>query len=163
MSPMRRRAIAVAALMTAAAVAVTCAHNQSSHLGCDGVCLSPSSLMAASREIGAKMSHPSNERLDPGLRRLLRDVVQAGEDVRRGAALSPEAQQLPADVRVSVIYRGGLADLQAAGFQPGDTNDLPRGGHLSYGRIAVSRLPDLAAVEHVVSIEGPRPYRPLLN
>jgi subtilisin family serine protease len=61
-------------------------------------------------------------------------------------------------------FNGDIADLIAVGFRPRSVLRHPVLGHtIATGTLPVDRLTDLAAIEHVVEVEGPKKLWPLLN
>jgi subtilisin family serine protease len=80
----------------------------------------------------------------------------------RGAAAEPAA---PGErVEVIVALTGDIADLEAVGFTPRSVfENPPEPLKIVTGSVPVDRLEELAAVEHVVEVEGPRRLHPLLN
>src|SRR3984957_8519603 len=80
----------------------------------------------------------------------------------RGASVAPEEPEERVDVIVGLT--GDIADLEAVGFTPRSVLENPSQLlKIVTGSILVERLEDLAAVEHVVEVEGPRRLHTLLN
>jgi hypothetical protein len=143
----------------AALLATACAHSST-----DQHFLSPTSLMEAAQEVGKQLSDPRIKRLSPDLRRLLRDMVAAGEALSRGEEVPARSEEIPEAIRVSVIYKGALTDLEAAGLKAvGSATALGNGEQLIYGDVSVRRLAGLIEIEHVLSVRGPSRLLPLLN
>ncbi len=79
-----------------------------------------------------------------------------------GAPVGPEEPGQRVDVIVGLT--GEVADLVAVGFTPRSVLENPSQLlKIVTGSIPVERLEDLAAVEHVVEVEGPRRLHTLLN
>ncbi len=93
-------------------------------------------------------------KLDPRLRMRTKAL--------RNAAAEPE----PPGKRIEVIVAltGTIADLEAVGFVPCSVFENPPDPlKIVTGSVALERLEELAAVEHVIEVEGPRKLRPQLN
>jgi subtilisin family serine protease len=67
-------------------------------------------------------------------------------------------------VRVILECQGPVSDLTAVGFETISVIEHPKEHYkIVTGSIPVDRLEDLAAIDHVVTVEGSRPIRPALN
>jgi subtilisin family serine protease len=91
--------------------------------------------------------------LDPSLRALLaRERERAPAHVAGGLA----------DVEISISFTGDIADLHHVGFR---APSVIGGGGLTIaaGSIPLNRLEQLAAIGHVISVEGARPIHAELN
>ena len=65
---------------------------------------------------------------------------------------------------ILVEFNGAIADLIAVGFRPRSVLTHPEEGYtIATGALPVNRLTDLAAIEHVVEVEGPQKYASDLN
>ena len=103
-----------------------------------------------------------NKKLDPGLRSRLRSARSRS----RGAAASLGQPDSAAGERVGIIveFTGSVDTLTAVGFEQHSLVQHPTKGYkIATGTIPVDRLDDLAAIEHVVEVEGPRRMHPELN
>src|SRR5262249_17935213 len=103
-----------------------------------------------------------NKKLDPGLRSKLRTVRGQAKD-RIAASLQAS---IPGGQRVGVIveFTGSVDDLTAVGFERHTLVQHPTKGYkIATGIIPLDRLEDLAAIDHVVEVEGPRRMHPELN
>ena len=91
--------------------------------------------------------------LDPSLRALL-----ARERERAPAHAAGDV----ADVEISISFTGDIADLHNLGFR---APSVIGGGELTIaaGSIPLDRLEALAAIDHVISVEGARPIHAELN
>jgi subtilisin family serine protease len=99
-----------------------------------------------------------NKKLDPGLRAKLR----ARNEAKEGIARSTERSQQR--IGVIVEFTGSLDDLTAVGFERHTLVQNPTKGYkIATGIISLDRLDDLAAIDHVVQVEGPRRMHPELN
>jgi subtilisin family serine protease len=99
------------------------------------------------------------KKLDPDLRRRTRTYLAR-------AALSERAAEAEPAERVETIveFTGDVADLIAVGFEARSVIEHQQKGYkIATGTISVDRLEDLAAIDHVVEVEGPRRMRPLLD
>jgi subtilisin family serine protease len=102
-----------------------------------------------------------NTKLDPGLRSKLR-AARSGTKT----AAAPADQIIAAEARVGVIveFTGAVDDLTAVGFEQQTLVRHPTKGYaIATGVIPTDRLEDLAAIDHVVQVEGPRRMHPELN
>jgi subtilisin family serine protease len=100
-----------------------------------------------------------NTKLDPSLR--LR-VVAHGKALAERSSDQPPVEAK----RVDVIVRceGSPRDLEAAGLATRSVIEHPTQHYkIITGAIPVDRLEDLAAIDHVVMIEGPQRMQPLLD
>jgi subtilisin family serine protease len=80
----------------------------------------------------------------------------------RNAAAEPEPPEKRIDVIVGLT--GAIADLEAVGFVPRSVFENPPDPlKIVTGSVALDRLEELAAVEHVIEVEGPRRLRRHLN
>jgi len=103
-----------------------------------------------------------NKKLDPGLRSKLR-AARDREKVRGARAIQPS---LVGGQRIGIIveFTGALDDLTAIGFERHSFVQHPTKGYkIATGVIPLDRLDDLAAIDHVVEVEGPRRMHPELN
>jgi subtilisin family serine protease len=68
-------------------------------------------------------------------------------------------------IDILVAFTGPLEDLQAVGYEniARGRGPAPNGWWIASGRIAPSRLVELAAIPHVVSVEGSNPMTPELD
>ena len=100
------------------------------------------------------------KKLDPELRRRSRThLARAASLERAGAEAQPSER-----VELIVEFTGDLGDLTAIGFEARSIIEHQQKGYkIATGTISVDRLDDLAAIEHVVEVEGPRRFRPLLD
>lgn len=96
-------------------------------------------------------------KLDPELRGRLRRL--------RARAVEPHTAEPEAGpLRVIVEFMGDLADLTAVGFSPTTVSEHPEEHYkISPGTIPVTRLDDLASIEHVALVSHPKQYRLLLD
>jgi subtilisin family serine protease len=84
------------------------------------------------------------KKLDPELRRQLRALQAEAAAGRR----------VDAPVRIVVEFIGDMADLTALGFKATTMSEHPVEGYrIAPGTIPIGRLAELAAIEHVVSVE----------
>jgi subtilisin family serine protease len=99
-------------------------------------------------------------KLDPHLRtRFTSRRTQAGQGATKDI---PAAESEVTELLVE--FRGDLADLKAVGFVPRSLIEHPTGGYkIVTGTLPVTRLGDLAAIEHVVEVEGPHQFHPMLD
>jgi subtilisin family serine protease len=103
-----------------------------------------------------------NKKLDPGLRSKLRALGNR-EKGRRARAVQPS---LAGRQRIGIIveFTGTADDLAAVGFERHTLVQHPTKGYkIATGVIPLDRLDDLAAIGHVVEVEGPRRMHPELN
>jgi hypothetical protein len=103
-----------------------------------------------------------NKKLDPGLRSKLRATRDQTKS-RRAPSLQTS---LAGGQRIGIIveFTGNLDDLTALGFERHTLVQHPTKGYkIATGVIPLDRLDDLAAIDHVVEIEGPRRMHPELN
>ena len=104
-----------------------------------------------------------NKKLDPGLRSKLRAARS------RDKAAAPASSDQPDSAtgnRVGIIveFNGSLDDLLAVGFEKYSLVAHPTKGYkIATGLIPIERLDDLASIEHVVQVEGPRRMHQELN
>ncbi len=104
-----------------------------------------------------------NKKLDPGLRSKLRAATQVST---RAAPQPAEGKETARTVQIGVIveFTGNIDDLTAVGFVRHSLVRHPSKGYtIATGLIAPERLGDLAAIPHVVNVEGPRHMHPELN
>lgn len=104
-----------------------------------------------------------NNKLDPGLRSKLQPAARIGTRAAPKAARTDTASP---DQQVEVIVEctGNIDDLTAVGFVRHSLAEHPTKGYkIATGTIPIDRLDDLAAIEHVVEVEGPRRMYPELN
>lgn len=100
-----------------------------------------------------------NKKLDPGLRSRLRAA-------RGGSEAKAASQDRTAGERIGIIveFTGNLDDLTAVGFERHSLVEHPTKGYkIATGLILLDRLDDLAAIDHVVQVEGPRRMHQELN
>jgi subtilisin family serine protease len=100
------------------------------------------------------MSDATIKRLDPELRELLRNIASSSPD---------DARCFPAEVNIIVSFRGDAADLERAGVTQLRANPHPDGTFIGTGRIETAKLPVLAAIEHLIAVDGGGHYTPDLN
>lgn len=123
-------------------------------------------------QLAARGPAPTEEelmkKLDPRLVTLVMDMEKAAREVREtnaGARASSPAEPpcIDAQLEVMVWFTGDADDLVAAGLKLEwrDRND--RGFWYATGQIAPSRLAELVAIEHVVSIEPTNKMTPELS
>ncbi len=91
--------------------------------------------------------------LDPSLRALLEHERELDRTRPHGDAPS---------VGISVSFTGDIADLHQLGFRAPSVIDGPR-STIAAGSIPLDRLEQLAAIDHVISVEASRPLRAELN
>lgn len=104
----------------------------------------------------------SLKKLDPDLRSRCRELREEPVPAR-ARARAPGAGE-PDEIEILVEFTGALAGVEAAGFRARTVIDSPDGSHtIATGVIPVHRLEALAAVEHVVEVEGPRRMEPMLD
>jgi hypothetical protein len=164
-----KRLLSVAALVAGAA---GCGAHRPAAAAEEGRrCLSRAELV----RVAARPRPPTEERamtkLDLKLRRVVRDVERAAEQqarAQRGAAAAREARDadvpcVEAEVQATVYYTGSLDDLLAAGLQLEWRDRNERGIWFASGRIAPSRLLDIAAIEHVIHVAAARELVPELS
>lgn len=104
-----------------------------------------------------------NNKLDPGLRSKLREAARTGT---RAAPNEARRDTVAPDQPVGVIVEctGSIDDLTAVGFVQHSLVEHPTKGYkIATGTIPIDRLDDLAAIDHVVEVEGPRRMRQELN
>jgi subtilisin family serine protease len=103
-----------------------------------------------------------NKKLDPGLRSRLRSARSRSE-----AKAAPQDQpDNIAGERIGIIveFTGSLDELTAVGFERHSLVQHPTKGYkIATGLISLDRLDDLAAIDHVVEVEGPRRMHQELN
>ncbi len=100
-----------------------------------------------------------NKKLDPGLRARLRST--RGRNEAEGA---PQDRSAGERIGIIVEFTGSLDDLTAVGFERHSLVQHPTKGYkIATGLIPLDRLDDLASIEHVVEVEGPRRMHPELN
>lgn len=134
-------------------------------------CLSRAELARVAGRPHSPNEEQAMTKLDLKLRRVVRDTEKAAQQQARAArgaaaAREPADADVPcveAEVEVTVYYTGRLEDLLAAGLQLEwrDRND--RGIWFASGRIAPSRLTEIAAIEHVIQVTAPGKSMPELN
>lgn len=101
-----------------------------------------------------------NKKLDPELRARLR----AHRELNSRFEDAPSNLEMFERTELIVEFTGDLEDLKATGFVPRTVIEHPEEGYkIATGTIPVEQLEDLAAIEHVVDMEGPRRYYPLLD
>lgn len=101
------------------------------------------------------------KKLDPKLRLLVRDLRQR-EEARSG--LEARVAETPERVQVLVEFRGDFEELRTLGLEAPTVVEHPAEGYkIAAGSIPVARLEELAALDHVTVVEGPRRLRPELN
>ena len=101
-----------------------------------------------------------NKKLDPGLRSKVRSSRG------RSAAAPADQPNSTAEQRTGIIveFTGKLDDLLAVGFEKHSLVEHPTKGYkIATGLMPVDRLEDLAAIDHVVQVEGPRRMHQELN
>lgn len=102
-----------------------------------------------------------NKKLAPELRARLRS---AGDDRSMVPPFERKAKSDSARVGIIVEFNGNIEDLTAIGFEKHTLVQHPTKGYkIATGLISVDRIEDLAAIEHVVEVEGPRRMHPELN
>ncbi|MGD0064701.1 MAG: S8 family serine peptidase [Streptosporangiaceae bacterium] len=98
-------------------------------------------------------------KLDYHLRERLEELharTAVADEGAPGAAAEP--------IAVIVEFMGDPQDLEAVGFQSHALSEHPAEHYkISPGTIPLSRLEDLASIEHVVSVSQPEQYWPLLD
>jgi subtilisin family serine protease len=100
------------------------------------------------------------DKLSPELRVHLR--APKAREIATAAPSAPEPKVKRTEILVE--FNGDIADLIAVGFRPRSVLTHPVEGHtIATGILPVDRLTDLAAIEHVVEIEGPQKYTAHLN
>lgn len=103
-----------------------------------------------------------NKKLDPGLRSRLRSARSRSE----AEAAPPDQPDSAAGARIGIIveFTGSVADLTSVGFEQHSLVQHPTKGYkITTGLIPLDRLDDLAAIDHVVEVEGPRRMHQELN
>ena len=103
-----------------------------------------------------------NKKLDPGLRSKLRAARDQAKDrmARSIQAGTPGGQR----IGVIVEFTGNPDDLTVVGFERHTLVQHPTKGYkIATGIIPLDRLDELAAIDHVVEVEGPRRMHPELN
>jgi subtilisin family serine protease len=102
-----------------------------------------------------------NKKLDPALRSKLRAARSSIKTAAPGDhADSAEERR----IGIIVEFTGKLDDLLAVGFEKHSLVEHPTKGYkIATGLISVERLEDLAALGHVVQVEGPRRMHQELN
>src|SRR5260370_39347123 len=99
-------------------------------------------------------------KLDPDLRRRLRSRAP---EIQTSAAAPRRAEPSPY-VNVIVNFTGPLEDLIRVGFEKYTLNEHAiKHYKIATGRIPMDRLEELASIDHVAEVEGPRRYHPMLN
>jgi subtilisin family serine protease len=103
------------------------------------------------------------DKLSPELRVHLR--APKTREIGPAALAAPGAPPPPvARTELLVEFNGDIADLIAVGFRPRSVLTHPDEGYtIATGVLPVDRLTDLAAIDHVVEVEGPQKYTPHLN
>jgi subtilisin family serine protease len=105
------------------------------------------------------------DKLSPELRVHLR-APKARKAFPADAAAAAGPAEPPAVPRTELLveFNGDIADLIAVGFRPRSVLTHPDEGYtIATGILPVDRLTDLAAIDHVVEIEGPQKYGFHLN
>jgi subtilisin family serine protease len=109
-------------------------------------------------------------KLDLPLGQMYRDKVQAPASVRAAAPepLSAGASPASDEVHVTVHFTGPASDLEAAGLTiTAVVGPIARKYGPPYtiasGRVCLARLAELAAIDHVLFVEGPRSVSGQLN
>ncbi|MCY1039706.1 S8 family serine peptidase [Corallococcus sp. bb12-1] len=108
-----------------------------------------------------------NSKLSPELRHHVR-VHAARSRAARGDALASALVEPfgaePGPVGLAIAFTGSLEDLKAAGFQVRSVLSHPtRSFSIATGTVMPEHLEALAAIEHVVELEGDLRMRPQLN
>jgi subtilisin family serine protease len=94
------------------------------------------------------------KKLDPTLRQAVRAL--------EGGGVSEADPALP--IGLSLKFTGSLADLEAIGFRRRTLVTHPTKGYkIATGSIPLARLAELASIGHVVQVEAPRSFVPLLD
>ena len=97
--------------------------------------------------------------LDPRLKSLLR----RGRSRTIGSP-PPRTRAIPEHVKIIVKFTGAIDDLTRVGFKPSTVLPHPNDPSIiATGSIETARLEALAAIDHVTTIEGTRPFRSELN
>jgi len=137
-------------------------------------CLSRAEIASAVARHEAIPSELVMKKLDPDLRTLARQIdrsaqpaapaqaTPAGSAARAEGTPEPEPC-VPPRIGIVVEFGGALADLEAFGFQPMTVLEHPSGSQIAEGLISPARLVELAAIPHVVVVEGARAYMPELD
>jgi subtilisin family serine protease len=101
-----------------------------------------------------------SEKLDPDLRELLR-TRQHRFQVLPAAS---EPNQEPERIDVVVQFTGPPEDLERLGFEKDTLNEHAiKHYKIATGRIPIDQLQTLAAIDHVIQVEGPHRLYPMLN
>jgi subtilisin family serine protease len=99
-------------------------------------------------------------KLDPDLRRRLRSRAP---EIQPSAAAPRSAEPSPY-VNVIVNFTGSLEHLIRVGFEKYSLNEHAiKHYKIATGRIPMDRLEELASIDHVAEVEGPRRFHPMLN
>lgn len=102
-----------------------------------------------------------NKKLAPELRARLRS---AGDDRSLVPPFEAKAKSERARVGIIVEFNGNMEDLTAVEFEQHTLVQHPTKGYkVATGIISLDRLEDLAAIDHVIEIEGPRRMFPELD
>lgn len=104
--------------------------------------------------------HVMIKKLDPELRRRLRSKHN------QITALENEQPKIEAreNVEILVEFTGNLADLTVVGFESRTVIEhVHKGYKIATGTIGLDRLEDFAEIDHIVEVEGPQRYYPLLD
>jgi hypothetical protein len=138
----------------ASALMVACASHQPPEPAPPRVCLADAELERFVARSQPRTGASFMNKLDPRLRIRLADLVAATDDV----CIEPV-------IVVLVAFTGPVDDLRAVGFElvSSGRGPAPNGQWIGDGRIAPSRLVELAAIPHVVSIAGPDRLDPELD
>jgi subtilisin family serine protease len=97
------------------------------------------------------------EKLDPDLRVLLRSREPGAP---KPASIGPDTESL----QIVVQFTGPLDDLTKLGFEKHTLNEHAiKHYKIATGRIPVDQLEALAAIDHVIQVEGPHRLYPMLN
>lgn len=133
-------------------------------------CLSSAELARVAARANSPTEEQAMKKLDLSLQHRVKAMEDAARQQARRAgptsAATPAAAPVPCiepHVEVTVWFTGNADDLIAAGLELGwrDRND--RGLWFATGQIAPSRLTELAAIEHVVSVHETKQATPELS
>jgi subtilisin family serine protease len=159
------------------ASAVACAARPPPEPAPPRVCLADAELERFVVRSQARVREQFMNKLDPRLRIRVNEVAAAA--ARRSLVPSSSSSAMAtgsatntADdacidpvIDILVAFTGPLEDLQAVGYEniARGRGPAPNGWWIASGRIAPSRLVELAAIPHVVSVEGSNPMTPELD